>query len=116
VLVFDGQTAWIGSFNLDPRSHDLNTEVAVVVDSAELSAKLAESINEDLLPTRSWRIQLQPDSRPAAGGDSGPPHPVLTWTGEVDGRPVTLFHEPMSFGKRLEVFFLARIPGIENQL
>ena len=116
VLVFDGQTAWIGSFNLDPRSHDLNTEVAVVVDSAELSAKLAESINEDLLPTRSWRIQLQPDPRPAAGGGSGPPHAVLTWTGEVDGRPVTLFHEPMSFGKRLEVFFLARIPGIEDQL
>jgi hypothetical protein len=40
----------------------------------------------------------------------------MTWTGEVDGKPVTLFHEPMKFGKRLEVFFLAQIPGIEDQL
>jgi len=57
------------------------------------------------------RIQLQPDPRPEAVGDSGPPRPAITWTGEVGGKPVTLFHEPMSFGKRLEVFFLAQIPG-----
>jgi putative cardiolipin synthase len=116
VLVFDGRTTWIGSFNLDPRSHDLNTEVAVIVNSPELSAKLAESINEDRQPTRSWRIQLQPDPRPSAVANGGPPHPVMTWTGEVGGKPVTLFHEPMKFGKRLEVFFLAQIPGIEDQL
>ena len=116
VLVFDRQTAWIGSFNLDPRSYDLNTEVAVVVDSAELSARLADSIDEDLLPTRSWRIQLQPDPRPAGGDRSGPASPVLTWTGEVDGKPVTLFHEPMTPGKRLKVFFLSSIPGIGDQL
>jgi putative cardiolipin synthase len=116
VLVFDGQTAWIGSFNLDPRSHDLNTEVAVVVNSAELSAKLAESINEDRLPTRSWRIQLKPSPWPAARGESDPPRPVITWTGEVAGEPVTLYHEPMSFGKRLKVFFLSQIPGINDQL
>jgi putative cardiolipin synthase len=116
VLVFDRQTTWIGSFNLDPRSYDLNTEVAVVVDSAELSARLADSIDEDLLPTRSWRIQLQPDPRPAGGDRSGPASPVLTWTGEVDGKPVTLFHEPMTPGKRLKVFFLSSIPGIGDQL
>ena len=116
VLVFDRKITWIGSFNLDQRSHDLNTEVAVVVDSPELSAKLAEIINEDCLPTRSWRIQLQPDPRPAATGSHDPPQPVLTWTGELDGKPVVLFHEPMSFGKRLKVSFLSAIPGIEDQL
>ncbi|HZL45003.1 MAG TPA: phospholipase D family protein [Opitutaceae bacterium] len=116
VLVFDGQTAWIGSFNLDPRSHDLNTEVAVVVNSAALSAMLAESINNDRLPTRSWRIQLQPDPRPAADDRRGPPRQVVTWTGEANGEPVTLFHEPMSCGRRIEVFFLSMIPGIDDQL
>jgi putative cardiolipin synthase len=116
VLVIDRQTAWIGSFNLDPRSFDLNTEVAVVVKSAELSARLAESIDEDRLPTRSWRIQLQPDPRPVTGYRNGPANPVLTWTGEVDGKPVTLFHEPMTPGQRLKVLFLSSIPGIGDQL
>jgi len=116
VLVFDRQITWIGSFNLDPRSHDLNTEVAVVVNSAELSARLAESINEDRLPSRSWRIQLQPDPRSATGDRRGPPSEVVTWTGEVDGKPVILFREPMSDGKRVEVFFLSLIPWIDGQL
>jgi putative cardiolipin synthase len=116
VLVIDRQITWIGSFNLDPRSHDLNTEVAVVVNSAELSAKLAESINKDRQPERSWRIQLQPDSRPATGDRSGPPRQVVTWTGEVGGKPVTLFQEPMNCGRRIEVFFLSLIPGIDGQL
>jgi putative cardiolipin synthase len=116
VLVVDRRITWIGSFNLDPRSYDLNTEVAVVVNSAELSAKLAESINADRQPTRSWRIQMQPDPRPAAAHHRDPPPPIVTWTGEVDGEPVTLFHEPMNFAKRLEVFFLSRIPGIDDQL
>jgi cardiolipin synthase C len=116
VLVFDRQTAWIGSFNLDPRSSDLNTEVAVVVESPELSAQLADSIDEDRLPTRSWRIQLQPDPGTAAPGKAGTASPVLAWTGEVNGKPVTLLHEPMSFGERLKVFFLASIPGINDQL
>ena len=116
VLVFDRRITWIGSFNLDPRSHDLNTEVAVVVDSAALSAKLAESINEDRSPTRSWRIRLQPDPRPPAGGNSNPAGQILTWTGEVGGKPVTLFHEPMDFGRRFEFFFLSCVPCIDDQL
>lgn len=116
VLVIDGQVSWIGSFNLDPRSHDLNTEVAVVVDSAELSAKLAETINADRRSDRSWRIRLQPDPRPAADRRGEPPPQVLTWTGEVGGKPVTLFHEPMNFGQEMEVFFFSLIPGIKSQL
>jgi putative cardiolipin synthase len=116
VLVIDRQVTWIGSFNLDPRSQDLNTEVAVVVNSAELSAKLAESINEDRQPGKSWRIQLQPDPRPEAADRDSPPRQVVTWTGDADGKPVTLFREPMNCGKRIEVFFLSLIPGIKGQL
>jgi putative cardiolipin synthase len=116
VLVFDDKTAWIGSFNLDPRSHDLNTEVAVIVKSPELAAQLAESINEDRMPTRSWRIQLQPNPRASAYPGDPTPSRIITWTGEDDGKPVTLYHEPMSFGKRIEIFLLSQIPGIQDQL
>ena len=58
--VFDERTCVIGSFNLDPRSEKLNTEVAVVIDSRELAQQL-------LAVTRarqaaSWRIGR--DGRP----------------------------------------------------
>ena len=86
--------------------------MAVVVDSAQLAAQLADIIDEDRLPTRSWRIQFQP----SAGSRGEPTDQVLTWTGEVNGKPITLLHEPMNFGKRLKVFFLSSIPGIDDQL
>ena len=40
-MVFDRQSVWIGSFNLDPRSIGINTEVGVMIDSPEIAAKVA---------------------------------------------------------------------------
>ena len=40
-IVVDRQLAWIGSFNLDPRSSRLNTEMAVLLESESLGADLA---------------------------------------------------------------------------
>ena len=34
-LVFDKKIAWIGSFNLDPRSSIINTEVVAIFDNEE---------------------------------------------------------------------------------
>lgn len=39
--VIDGTTVIVGSYNLDPRSEHLNTEVAVVLDDPALAAELA---------------------------------------------------------------------------
>ncbi|WP_280175595.1 phospholipase D-like domain-containing protein [Bathymodiolus platifrons methanotrophic gill symbiont] len=37
VIVVDRNTTFIGSFNLDPRSVDINTEVGLLIDSPELA-------------------------------------------------------------------------------
>lgn len=44
----DGETVIVGSYNLDPRSEHLNTEVAVVLDDPELAAELSAWMNGHL--------------------------------------------------------------------
>jgi phosphatidylserine/phosphatidylglycerophosphate/cardiolipin synthase-like enzyme len=46
--VFDGKTVVVGSFNLDPRSEHLNTEVALVVEDDDLAAKMLATMDENL--------------------------------------------------------------------
>lgn len=52
--VVDGETAIVGSFNLDPRSAYLNTEVAVVLESEPVARELEDLLEEHL--TRSHSI------------------------------------------------------------
>lgn len=54
-MVIDGKTLFIGTFNLDPRSANLNTEVGVIIDSTDLAGQLTESIERDIRPENSWR-------------------------------------------------------------
>lgn len=63
-LVIDGRIVYIGTFNLDPRSTNLNTEVGVLVDNEELGRQLTESIERDIHPDNSWLTTLlfDPDS------------------------------------------------------
>ena len=63
-MVVDDRTVFIGTFNLDPRSANLNTEVGMLVDSPELAAQLTASIERDIAPENSWRTtdDFNPDS------------------------------------------------------
>jgi putative cardiolipin synthase len=53
-LVVDGRTLYIGTFNFDPRSQNLNTEVGVVVDDEVLARAVQTSIETDMAPGNSW--------------------------------------------------------------
>lgn len=63
-MVVDGKTVFIGTFNLDPRSANLNTEVGVLINSYELARQLTESIERDIAPGNSWQSteEFTPDS------------------------------------------------------
>ncbi len=65
-IVFDDDIAWIGSFNLDPRSAYYNTENVAIFESAEFAKKLRDMIIKD---TRtSWHVTLDDDSKPVWTG------------------------------------------------
>lgn len=54
-MVIDDYRIFIGTFNLDPRSANLNTEVGILVDSRPLGQQLTQSIERDIQPENSWR-------------------------------------------------------------
>lgn len=57
-MVVDQQRAFVGSMNLDPRSEVFNSEMGVVIDSAELAELLARNMARDMSGANSWRVRL----------------------------------------------------------
>jgi len=61
--VVDRSRVFIGSFNLDPRSRNINTEMGILIDSPELGEELADRIEYLMQPENSWRVQLDEDGK-----------------------------------------------------
>jgi putative cardiolipin synthase len=54
--VFDRKTVFVGSFNLDPRSAELDTETVFVVQSPELAEQFLQAFATDFEAANAWRI------------------------------------------------------------
>jgi putative cardiolipin synthase len=68
-LVIDNRVVFIGTFNLDPRSANLNTEVGVLISNEQLAQQLTASIERDIRPENSWRttFEFNPDGEVGRG-------------------------------------------------
>jgi len=53
-LVVDSKLVFIGTFNLDPRSENLNTEDGVIIHDASLARAVEQAIETDMQPGNSW--------------------------------------------------------------
>ena len=53
-LVVDDGIVYIGTYNLDPRSENLNTEVGVVIHDEHQAKAVAAAIQTDMKPENSW--------------------------------------------------------------
>jgi len=56
VYIVDSEKVWIGSFNLDPRSANLNTEVGVIIDDKIVAIAIEGDIRRDMATQNSWTI------------------------------------------------------------
>lgn len=61
-LVIDGRTTYIGTFNFDPRSANLNTEVGLVIRDHRIAQEVEQAIRQDMAPENSWDASL-PDQQ-----------------------------------------------------
>jgi putative cardiolipin synthase len=59
--VFDRKITFVGSFNVDPRSENLNTEMGLLVESETLANAVADSIENDISAGNSWQVVLKDD-------------------------------------------------------
>mgnify|MGYP003683096637 CR=1 FL=1 len=93
----DDKTLFVGSFNLDPRSAALNTELGIVIESESLVSLLKQNFEKHLVNT-TYQVTLEDEK--------------LVWTG-IDG----IHHkEPKaSIWRRMGAALLALLP-IEQQL
>lgn len=63
-MVIDGHTTVIGTFNLDPRSANLNTECLTVIPSEAIAAAVLEGMEQEMEPENAW--ETTPASNPDA--------------------------------------------------
>ncbi len=102
-VVFDRESVFIGSFNLDLRSSDINTEAGLYVESPELAEQVIAYMDEGVRPENSYRVMLDQD------GD-------LYWVTRVDGAEVRYYEEPQTtFGQRFMSGLIMILP-VEQQL
>ncbi|WP_348678964.1 phospholipase D family protein [Alcanivorax profundi] len=102
-MVLDRREVFVGSFNMDPRSVHLNTEMGYYVVSDSLGQEVATFIEEGLAPANSFRLE----------SDKG----KLRWGGDGDaGEPALYRHEPgVTVWRRLMAWLLSLLP-IERML
>jgi putative cardiolipin synthase len=99
LILIDRDLTFVGSANLDPRSLRLNTEMGLVIESAELNARLRREIAVDFLPANAWQLRLDREGR-------------LAWVGEAGEYRSEPGESPFD---RLEDWFLGALP-IEGQM
>jgi putative cardiolipin synthase len=98
----DRRELFVGSFNWDPRSIDINTELGVIIHSTEIADQAATRLAA-LLPKVAYEVVLD---------DAG----KLQWIDQSGDEPVILTSEPQtSWWRRFSAGFMRILP-IKGQL
>jgi len=57
-MIVDNKITVIGTFNLDPRSANLNTECITIIHSDKVSKQVLKGFNEEFKEDNSWHTTL----------------------------------------------------------
>ncbi|MBC7661256.1 MAG: phospholipase D family protein [Chitinophagaceae bacterium] len=96
-IAIDGNRVFIGSFNFDPRSNDLNTELGFIIESSTLAQQI-QAVFDHRAGQQAYEVRLAPDNK-------------LYWIGLRDGNDVKHKQEPgTSYWQRLGIKVLGWLP------
>lgn len=64
-MIIDDNISVIGTYNLDPRSENLNTENLVIIPSSKIAKEVKEGMMEEMKEENAWKVSLDwnPDSK-----------------------------------------------------
>ncbi|ASL45038.1 Cardiolipin synthase C [Burkholderia sp. AD24] len=94
--VIDHEILVIGSMNLDPRSANLNTELALVIHSAPLANQVAQIFERAIAPEASYHVTLADAAQLAYLRSIGAPLSPLVWTDVENGQRRTYIFDPQA--------------------
>ncbi|MGB5208917.1 MAG: phospholipase D family protein [Gammaproteobacteria bacterium] len=98
-MLIDNDKVFIGSANLDPRSLRINTEMALLVESEALNARVRTAFDPDFELANAWELEYDENGH-------------IIWVSDT----VVLESQPAgSFMQRIEDWFFAHLP-IENKM
>ena len=101
-FIVDRNALFVGSFNWDPRSVDINTELGVIIESPELGGLTAGLVDE-ALATRTYEVILNEQGE-------------VRWVDHAGDEPVVLMKEPdTSWWRRFTAGFYRILP-VKGQL
>ncbi|MDJ0701073.1 MAG: phospholipase D family protein [Woeseiaceae bacterium] len=100
--VVDRRDVFIGSFNFDPRSANINTEIGVLIRDPELAREHIERM-QGLLPGETYELFLTDHRR-------------LGWRCQRGGKTVIYHNEPRTSPSQRAIARLARCLPIRGQL
>jgi putative cardiolipin synthase len=99
--IIDRQDLIIGSFNMDPRSIEYNTEQVLVIHSKELAQSAADTFERAITPSASFHVMLAEDKvqTPPEMRNTDPllaasASPHLVWVTEENSKQVHYDYEP----------------------
>ncbi|MFN9729146.1 MAG: phospholipase D family protein [Pseudomonadota bacterium] len=101
-VIVDRRLAFVGSFNMDPRSARLNTESGVLIEDPAFAAEVRAHYEQAIAQERSWQVRLV-DGR-------------LRWYDVIDGREVQVAAEPGADFSRRFTALLFRLLPLDAQL
>ena len=101
-FVIDGAQGFVGSFNLDPRSASINTEMGLLISCPGIAQQLRSALEAQMQPDVSYTLALR--------------HGRLVWTERRNGQDLAHASEPEAPLRRyLPAWLISWLP-IESQL
>ncbi|RLA21375.1 MAG: phospholipase D family protein [Gammaproteobacteria bacterium] len=104
--IFDRKEIFIGSFNFDPRSANINSEVGVVYSVPEMAELIGSSVFDEAVKEHAYKVELVDDG----GGER------IVWVETKDGKEIRYTKDPETSAWRRFNESVYSILPIESQL
>ena len=112
--IFDREEVYIGSFNFDPRSANINTELGVICEVPEMAEYIATQLFDNNVKESAYKVVLIIENEDVDGIQIA--QEKVVWIETVDGKEVRHMTQPETSAWRRFNLNMYSILPIESQL